>query len=145
MIPSAFVVLDALPVAPTGKVDRKRLPAPEAPTRRDRPPPQTDTERLVARIWQEELGLEGVGQGDHFFDLGGHSLAAVRVAGQLRTALGRDVPVVTLFREPVLERFAALLTERAPPTKTLASAKEQAAKGAAAMKRLGRDWRGKTK
>ncbi|MEB0259906.1 non-ribosomal peptide synthetase, partial [Undibacterium sp. 5I1] len=76
MIPSAFVVLNAMPLTPNGKLDRKALPAPgqSAIATRVYQAPQSATESAIASIWQELLGLERVGRNDHFFELGGHSL-----------------------------------------------------------------------
>ncbi len=110
MIPSAFVVLDALPLSPNGKLDRKALPAPD----QDRPecqgafvPPRTPTEELLASIWAEVLGVPRVGVHDNFFDLGGHSLQAVQVAARVSKALGRTVPVKALFLYPTVASLAA--------------------------------------
>ncbi len=150
MLPGAFVTLEALPVTSSGKIDRKALPRPmQAGAASPSAPLRTEMERLVARLWREELGVTP-GRDDQFFDLGGHSLAAVRLTGKLRAALGREVPVVLLFRDPVLRRFAEQLErlaseEAEAPKPGLANVRVQAAKQSAAIKRLGRDLRGSKK
>ncbi|HEX2201856.1 MAG TPA: amino acid adenylation domain-containing protein [Longimicrobium sp.] len=115
MVPSAFVVMEALPLSPNGKVDRAALPAPEA--KRDAAAafvaPRDETERAIAGIWREALGVEEVGVDDNFFDLGGHSLLLVRVHGRIREALGADVTVVELFQHPTVGALAARLARGA--------------------------------
>ncbi|MBV9774950.1 MAG: amino acid adenylation domain-containing protein, partial [Gemmatimonadetes bacterium] len=112
MVPAVLVELDALPLSPNGKVDRRALPAPEAESERYEAP-RTQTEELLAGIWAEVLRVERVGVHDDFFALGGHSLLAMRVATRVREALGVEVPVRVLFESPVLaelaERVDALL------------------------------------
>ena len=111
MVPAAFVLLDRLPMTANGKLDRAALPAPgdEAVARREFVAPRDATERAVATVWQQLLGLAQVGRHDHFFDLGGHSLLAVRVVSQLREALGAEVALPQLFAHPVLADFAAVV------------------------------------
>ncbi|MEU2615317.1 amino acid adenylation domain-containing protein [Micromonospora sp. NPDC007271] len=109
LVPHRWVVLDALPVMPSGKVDLAALPQPGA----DRPhtPPRTLMEQLVAEIWAQTLTAGRIGADDSFFGLGGHSLAATRVAGRLRDTLGCAVPVRLLFDHPVLSAFARRLED----------------------------------
>ncbi|MFB7470717.1 amino acid adenylation domain-containing protein [Kitasatospora sp. NPDC056184] len=107
MVPRRWVVLDALPRTASGKVDRGALPAPGRESGRDRIAPRTDAELLVAEVWEIVLGVAEVGAHDDFFALGGHSLAATRVAGRLVAALDFAVPVRLLFEHPVLADFAA--------------------------------------
>ncbi|MFD6889357.1 amino acid adenylation domain-containing protein [Streptomyces sp. NPDC059957] len=111
MTPGHFVTLDALPLNPNGKVDRKALPTPDwgaAGTPRTRIEPRDATEEAVTRVWADVLGLhQGIGVTDDFFDLGGHSLLAVRAVAALRTELGKDIPLRTLFDASVAEDFAA--------------------------------------
>ena len=116
MVPSAFVMLDALPLSPNGKLDRKALPTPD----QDRPdwqgaytPPRTPTEELLASIWAEVLGVTRVGVHDNFFDLGGHSLQAVQLAGRVAKAMGRPVPVKALFLYPTVASLSAAGDDRA--------------------------------
>jgi amino acid adenylation domain-containing protein len=110
MVPSAFVVLEAMPLSPNGKIDRKALPAPDwAETETAYATPATAMETLVAGIWANVLGLERVGRQDDFFALGGHSLLGVQVVSRLRQATGRDLPLRWLFEAPVLASLAERL------------------------------------
>jgi amino acid adenylation domain-containing protein len=108
MVPAAYVRLEALPLTPSGKVDRKALPAPEgdAFVTRGYEAPVGNTEQALAEIWAEVLGVERVGRNDHFFKLGGHSLLAVRVISHVRQALGVEVAIADLFEKPVLSALA---------------------------------------
>ncbi|HYW08679.1 MAG TPA: amino acid adenylation domain-containing protein, partial [Longimicrobium sp.] len=112
MVPAAYVRMDALPVTPNGKVDRRALPAPEADATRGYEAPRGAMEEAVAAIWAEVLDVERVGRGDGFFGLGGHSLLAVRVISRVRRVLGAEVALGELFTHPVLADFARAL-ERA--------------------------------
>ncbi|MGH7833991.1 MAG: non-ribosomal peptide synthetase, partial [Candidatus Binatia bacterium] len=109
MIPSVFVPLDSLPLTPSGKMDRKALPAPDS----SRPEldnrfvaPRTPGERSLAKIWAEVLKLEKVGIHDNFFDLGGHSLLATQVISRLRDAFRIDLPLRSLFESPTVAGLA---------------------------------------
>ncbi|WP_420127936.1 non-ribosomal peptide synthase/polyketide synthase, partial [Longimicrobium sp.] len=108
MVPAAYVRLETLPLTPSGKVDRRALPAPEgdAYVTRGYEAPSSDAETPVAGIWAEVLGVERVGRRDHFFELGGHSLVAVRVISRVREALGVEAQAGDLFERPVLADFA---------------------------------------
>ncbi len=116
MIPSAFVFLHSLPLTPSGKIDRKALPAPN-PSRPELESvfvaPHTHTEEVVARLWAEILKLEEVGIDDNFFELGGHSLLATQVISRLREAFGIELPLRSLFESPTVadlaERIETLL------------------------------------
>jgi acyl-CoA synthetase (AMP-forming)/AMP-acid ligase II len=107
LVPHRWVVLDALPTMPSGKVDLNALPEPGA----DRPhvPARSVMEQLVADVWAQILTADRIGVDDSFFGLGGHSLAATRVTGRLRDTLGCAVPVRLLFDHPVLADFAERL------------------------------------
>jgi amino acid adenylation domain-containing protein len=104
MVPSAFVMLDALPLTANGKLDRKALPAPEATalSAREYEAPQDEIELTLATIWQELLHVERVGRHDNFFELGGHSLLAVQLVSRLRSALNVELPLRELFASPTL-------------------------------------------
>ncbi|MFB7835181.1 amino acid adenylation domain-containing protein [Streptomyces sp. NPDC056056] len=107
-VPHSFVLLDALPLTPNGKLDRAALPAPDraAAPRAVRVPPRTEAEELVADVWGEVLGVDGVGAHDDFFALGGHSLLATRVVARLRAAVDLSVPLRTLFTHRTVAAFA---------------------------------------
>jgi amino acid adenylation domain-containing protein/thioester reductase-like protein len=117
MVPAAYVRLDALPLTPSGKLDRKALPAPEgeAYVSREYEPPVNETEEALAGIWAEVLRVERVGRRDNFFELGGHSLLAVRVISGVRQVLGVEVALGELFTRPVLGDFARELAAAARP------------------------------
>jgi amino acid adenylation domain-containing protein len=112
MIPTAFVALDAFPLTPNGKVDRRALPEPE----REREgagtrflPPRSETERRLTEIWEDVLGVRPIGITESFFDLGGHSLIAVRLMARITAAFGREIPLASLLGEPTIEAFARRL------------------------------------
>ncbi|QXH44672.1 amino acid adenylation domain-containing protein [Pseudomonas xanthosomatis] len=109
MVPALFVHLQALPLSPNGKLDRKALPVPgaEALTSRPYEAPQGATEQLLAEVWAELLGLERVGRHDNFFELGGHSLLAVTLTARLREH-GLEADVRALFEQPTLAGYAAI-------------------------------------
>jgi len=112
MVPALFVHLDALPLSPNGKLDRKALPAPDqgALPVREYEAPVGDVEITLARLWAELLNVERIGRHDHFFELGGHSLLAVSLIGRLRQE-GMEADVRSLFEHPTLAGYAAI-TER---------------------------------
>jgi amino acid adenylation domain-containing protein len=116
MVPSAMVVLDALPLTPSGKVDRTALPAPErrAPAERYAAPRDV-LELELARSWEELLGVRPVGVTENFFALGGHSLLAVRVLARIEERTGRRLPLAALFSGATVERLAALLRRDEAP------------------------------
>ena len=108
MIPSAFVILDHFPLTPNGKVDRKALPRPEAQSSNlgGYAPPDTETQKALAVIWCNALGIQQVGLHDNFFELGGHSLLATRVASRAISAFRVRLPLRTLFEHPTLAGLA---------------------------------------
>ena len=114
MVPAAFVTLDALPLTPNGKLDRKALPAPVV-TREasvELVEPRDDTERALAAIWSEVLGVDTLGIDDDFFDLGGHSMLATQVVARIRKAElgGRAVGVMDLFQQRTIRDLAAFIS-----------------------------------
>ncbi|MCV9915559.1 amino acid adenylation domain-containing protein [Burkholderia pseudomallei] len=121
MVPSAYVRLDAWPLTPNGKLDRRALPAPadDAYARAEYEAPRGAREEALAAIWRELLHVERVSRHDNFFELGGHSLLAVQLVSRLRQALSVEVALSTVFDAPVLsalaERLEAENTEVLPP------------------------------
>ncbi|GMT96872.1 hypothetical protein KH5H1_09910 [Corallococcus caeni] len=113
MVPSAVVVLPALPLTTNGKVDRKALPAPDlaGSDPREYVAPRTPTEQRLAELWQELLGVKRVGAHDHFFDLGGHSLLATQALSRIRQAFTVELPLRRLFESPTLDAVARLIDE----------------------------------
>ncbi len=114
MAPSAYVSLDALPLTPSGKLDRRALPEPPAATDSSRTPyvaPRSETETLLAHAWAEVLGVEQVGVNDDFFALGGHSLLAMQVIARARHAVGIELPLHSLFVAPTVAGLADLVDE----------------------------------
>jgi amino acid adenylation domain-containing protein len=108
MVPSAFVWMERFPLTPSVKLDRAALPEPDggAYASREYEAPVDETEEALAEIWAEVLRVERVGRRDDFFDLGGHSLSAVRVVSRVRQELGVEVGLRELFARPVLKDFA---------------------------------------
>ena len=103
MLPSVVIPLDALPLMPNGKIDRRALPAPDLNLRqfeRDYVAPRTPGEEILVGIWNELLAVERIGVEDNFFELGGHSLLATQVIARIRDAFEVDIPVRTLFEAP---------------------------------------------
>ncbi|HEJ7970030.1 TPA: amino acid adenylation domain-containing protein [Serratia marcescens] len=110
MVPSAWVVVVALPLSPNGKLDRRALPEPQgAQSQAAYEAPQGEHETLLAAIWRELLNVERVGRHDNFFELGGHSLLAVKLMAQLRRA-GWGANVQTLFSTPTLSALAQAMS-----------------------------------
>ncbi|NEP50772.1 MAG: amino acid adenylation domain-containing protein, partial [Moorea sp. SIO3C2] len=114
MIPAAFVLLDAFPLTPNGKIDRRALPVPDTvPSGLSTAyvMPQTETEQLLAKIWQEFLQVEKVGIYDNFFELGGHSLLIIKVHTKLQEIYTQDISIVKLFQHPNISEFSKYLID----------------------------------
>jgi amino acid adenylation domain-containing protein len=112
MIPSTFVTLQSVPLTSNGKVDRRALPTVRADNllaETDPIPPRTETERSIAKIWQEILGIDHVGVTDNFFDLGGDSILCIMVAGRISEELCIEMPVSRIFEGPTVAEMAALI------------------------------------
>jgi len=119
MVPQVFVMMDAFPLTPNGKIDRKALPDPVETPRQSAVEfvtPGNDLERTIAGIWENMLGLERVGRKDNIFDLGASSLLTVEANNRLQTALARKIPLVTMFRYPTIESLAGHLAKTMAPT-----------------------------
>jgi amino acid adenylation domain-containing protein/thioester reductase-like protein len=110
MVPQAFVFLESLPLTTNLKVDRRALPAPTASQdQKTMIAPRTATEKIVAEIWQDVLGLKQISIFDNFFDLGGHSLKATQVISRLREQLAINIPLNYLFSEPTVAGLSSNL------------------------------------
>jgi amino acid adenylation domain-containing protein len=108
MVPAAWVTMAALPLSPSGKTDRRSLPAPDG-ARVDGTPyvaPRSEVEAELARIWATVLGVDRVGVHDHFFDRGGSSLLAVQVVSSVHAAFGVTLPLHALFQAPTIEALS---------------------------------------
>ena len=117
MIPSAFVLLDEMPLTPNGKINRRALPAPEV----SRPEleqryvaPRNDIEVALVDLWQEVLGINPIGVSDNFFDLGGHSLKATRLLSKVRSIFRTQLPLSVVFEATTIEALARALVEHEP-------------------------------
>ncbi len=104
MVPAAFVALEALPLTPNGKVDRRALPAPR--WEEEGAAPSTETERRLAALWSDVLGVAGVRRHQDFFELGGHSLLATRLATRIEESFGVALPLRVLFERTTVARQA---------------------------------------
>ena len=127
MMPSAFVVLDTIPLTPNGKVDRRILPMPEVRPQVEESyvMPQTEAERMIASIWQEMLQIEKVGINDNFFSVGGHSLLVVKVQAKLNEVFNEELLVSELFKYPTIRELAQYITHKADVKKTEQSASKR--------------------
>jgi acyl carrier protein len=115
MMPSSFIRLDALPLTPSGKVDRRALPTgdgvlPELSS--TYAPPATPIEQKLANIWSELLGIERVGIHDNFFELGGHSLLMIQVLGRIRGKFHTNVSIRRFFETPTVAGLAEAVEEK---------------------------------
>jgi amino acid adenylation domain-containing protein len=123
MVPATFVLLEAFPLTPNGKIDRGALPAPDrsgAELAASFLAPRNATEEALAGLWSEMLGVERVGVQHDFFELGGHSLIAVQMVWKIRETFGVDVPLKALFEYPTIAELAALI--ESSPAQVLESA-----------------------
>jgi hypothetical protein len=127
MHPSSYVLLDALPLLPSGKIDRHALPESDESRSRSRKPfvpPRTPLEQVLAGLWAEVLGVDQVGVHDGFFaDLGGHSLLAAQLASRVHNAFQVETPLRWLFESPTVAEFAdALCADEATRARVEATA-----------------------
>ncbi len=112
MVPAMFVVMDAFPLTPNGKIDRKALPAPQRRELRaaeEYQPPSSVLEQTISEVWQQMLNIERIGRKDNIFDLGANSLLTVQANNRLSALLDRKVSLVSMFRFPTVESLAAHL------------------------------------
>jgi amino acid adenylation domain-containing protein len=137
MLPSAFVQMAELPHTPSGKVDRKALPAPsrERVQQAEHTAAGTPVQQRLTAIWQRLLGLDRVGIDENFFDLGGHSLLIVRLRSAVAEELGSDLPITEFFKYPTVASLAARLAEThaAAPAVTVSRRRRPAAEEAVAI------------
>ena len=114
MVPSTFISLAELPLTPNGKVDRNALAAlsPESPSNNDgERDPRASIEEIVSRIWCQLLGCQSVRVDEDFFDLGGHSLMAMRVISRINQQLRLNVPLQLIFEAPTVQKLALAVEE----------------------------------
>ncbi|MBD1919976.1 AMP-binding protein [Microcoleus sp. FACHB-831] len=114
MVPSAFVMLDAMPLTPNGKVDRRALPKPDfagSDPEKIFVAPRNKLERQLSSMWEKALGVKPIGVTDNFFDLGGNSLMAVQIFASIDKEFGKSLPLAILFEMPTIEQLATLLGE----------------------------------
>jgi amino acid adenylation domain-containing protein len=112
MVPAAFVVLDAMPLNPNQKVDRRALPMPTSENLvgfKMFVPPRNELERQLTQIWEEVLGIEPIGIQNNFFELGGNSLLAVQMLAEVEKQCGKNLPITTLLSSPTIEELAKVL------------------------------------
>ncbi|HEX8092155.1 MAG TPA: condensation domain-containing protein, partial [Blastocatellia bacterium] len=112
MVPSAFIMLNELPLTRSGKVDRLALPAPDSAgleSGHDYAPPRNHLEEIVAAIWSDVLGLDRASIHDNFFDLGGHSLVAARLVSRVREAIQVELPLRRLFERPTIAGLGEII------------------------------------
>jgi amino acid adenylation domain-containing protein len=123
MVPASFVVLEALPLTASGKLNRRALPAPHAHNvsvafaHRSGTAlvSETPLQKSLAVIWADVLAVKAIGLNDNFFDLGGHSLLAVRLFAQIEKKLGKHLPLATLFQAPTVAQLAAVMQKEWTP------------------------------
>src|SRR5262249_47607731 len=133
MLPSAYVMLDALPLTENGKLDRRALPSPTGASvelEKRFAAPRTKTEQKLTELWAELLGVDRVGINDDFFELGGHSLLAAQVVTRLRTAFQIELPMRRLFEEPTIAGLAQIIE---------ALLQEKTVAGVQSIKKVSRD------
>jgi thioesterase domain-containing protein/acyl carrier protein len=121
MLPSAVVELNALPLTPNGKVDRKALPKPDFQVTPLAAivPPRDEIEVKLLQAWKETLKTDSIGVTDNFFDLGGHSLMAVRLMDEIRSKTGAEIPLTALFQRATVEHLADIVRGRAEIPQTV--------------------------
>ncbi|WP_163021253.1 phosphopantetheine-binding protein, partial [Pseudomonas viridiflava] len=134
MVPTHFVLLDAMPLTANGKLDRKALPAPDATQLQAQyVAPEGELEQQLAAIWADVLKVDQVGRTDNFFELGGHSLVAVQMLVRVREQLQHEVSLKDLFERPVLADFCATIQQKNGESD---HAQDELTKSLEALKRL---------
>jgi amino acid adenylation domain-containing protein len=117
MVPTAYVRMHSLPRTPNGKLDRKALPLPdlERSIATDHEPPSGELETELAKIWSEVLGRSPIGRHDNFFDIGGHSMLAMKLISRINVRFGVDLPTRTPFQAQTIAQIARLINQRSDP------------------------------
>ncbi len=138
MVPAHFVAMEAFPLTPNAKVDRKALPAPDAVTkiegpRREFVAPEGEFQLRIADAFKRVLRIETVGVNDNFFTLGGHSLLAVQVHRDLKASVAPDISITDIYRFPTVAGLAGHLTDRGQANKSLSEVADRAAMRRRAM------------
>jgi amino acid adenylation domain-containing protein len=128
MVPSVFVILEAMPLTQNGKADRQALPEPES-IRPDLEvsytPPATPLQQTIAAVWREVLGLEQVGVRDNFFDLGGHSLLLIQVQHKLQEVLRQEISMISLFKHSTIAQLAGFIRQEDDSESSLLRVKQR--------------------
>lgn len=141
MVPATLIVLDAMPLTPNGKVDKRNLPQ-SRPLGPQTVNPQTTIEKHLSNLWCDILGLEQVGTDDNFFDVGGTSILSLQIAARLSTELGQPLRAVKVYQYPTIRGLAQYLTQSYPaqatPQKTTSAQPSQAEAGIAIVGMVGR-------
>lgn len=129
MVPTHFMLLETMPLTPSGKIARRLLPAPDrAGATADRyVAPRNQVEQELAVIWANVLDIEQVGIHDNFFELGGHSLLATKLIARIRDAFGTDIPLLKLFEGPTIAELGLLLEHRTTTHQVLIPQRDPAA------------------
>jgi len=112
MVPDNFVLLEAIPITPNGKTDRKSLPKPDyilVTSTGEYTAPRTDIEKMIAEVWQEVMGIPQISIFDNFFTIGGRSLVAVQIMARIEKLTGKRLPLATLFQHSTIEKLALRL------------------------------------
>ncbi|MDZ8189167.1 MAG: amino acid adenylation domain-containing protein [Nostoc sp. ChiSLP02] len=114
MLPAAFVVLDVMPLTPNGKINRLALPIPDFNKLKsaEYTAPSDDLELKLTKIWENVLGVHPLGLNDNFFDVGGHSLLAIRLVTQIENILGKNITPNTFFQAPTIKKLANILRQK---------------------------------
>ncbi len=135
MIPTAFVKMAALPLTQNGKLDRKKLPDPDAQqTARKLVKPGSEIEQKIAEIWKGILGTDQFGVNDSFFELGGHSLGIVQVQGKIKEVFDKDLNVVDMFKYPTIRSLAKFLGDESSTKETIQKSQTRATRQREATK-----------
>ncbi|WP_150273107.1 non-ribosomal peptide synthetase [Paenibacillus tepidiphilus] len=137
MIPAHFIVLEQMPLLPSGKLDLKALPEPENNRRNvltEYADAASDKEKKVKQIWEAVLGAGNIGVNDNFFDIGGHSLLVLQVYYQIRESFGTSLTVVDMFKYPTIRSLCEVLEEASGSFAEVAAVSEQAQSGKEAMR-----------